>query len=569
MHQDHERATLCGLLLDPKKMPEVLALGLEPDDFFSKPHVKIFEVMVDLHREGKSWNCNIIATELERREQFEVVGGDHYLEVVANSIATAVETVQHAAYVKQDSDLRLDQWRGNEMARDALSRVYTHAQVVERDRARAADIEGERREPEDEPTITDWPEPPAAAAFAGLAGEAVDAILPHTEADAAAILSQFLIGFGNAIDRTMHIVADGARHHANEYGVLVGDTGRARKGTAWRRARAILSWAIEEWTRTNIVMGAASGEGIIYRLRDERPETVGQKGVPNAPDPGVADKRLLILDEEFARVLRMSDRTGNTLADILRLGWDGETLENATKNSPLKASNPHLSFIAHTTIEELAECLPLVDLHNGLGNRILWACVRRSKILPFGGQVPEKLIQDIGEGLRLAIEFARSRGEIGMTETARTVWSDLYREITEPRSGIYGAATARAEAHLLRLALMYAALDKAEAIGPKHLASAKAMWDFHDRSAAYLFGKRASDPDVNKLLDALKAAANGLTRTEIKRDVFRGHKTSEALAKLLSGMLAKNLIHRSTEKTSGRPAERFSHGPTFSAEAAH
>src|SRR5215467_2467853 len=47
----------------------------------------------------------------------------------------------------------------------------------------------------------DFPAPPSAAAFHGLAGDIVYRIEPHTEADPTAILVQTLIAYGNAIGR--------------------------------------------------------------------------------------------------------------------------------------------------------------------------------------------------------------------------------------------------------------------------------------------------------------------------------------------------------------------------------
>ena len=47
----------------------------------------------------------------------------------------------------------------------------------------------------------DWPAPPRAAAFTGLAGEITRAIEPHSESDPLAILVQLLVCFGSAIGR--------------------------------------------------------------------------------------------------------------------------------------------------------------------------------------------------------------------------------------------------------------------------------------------------------------------------------------------------------------------------------
>ena len=43
------------------------------------------------------------------------------------------------------------------------------------------------------PLSADWPQPPHAAAFTGLAGEIVSVIEPHSESDPVAILAQLLV----------------------------------------------------------------------------------------------------------------------------------------------------------------------------------------------------------------------------------------------------------------------------------------------------------------------------------------------------------------------------------------
>lgn len=69
-------------------------------------------------------------------------------------------------------------------------------------------------------------------AFYGLAGDAVRAFRPHTEAADVAILIDVLAPFGNAVGPGPFVVADGAKHGARINAVFVGPTSRARKGTA-------------------------------------------------------------------------------------------------------------------------------------------------------------------------------------------------------------------------------------------------------------------------------------------------------------------------------------------------
>src|SRR5262249_20080967 len=49
-----------------------------------------------------------------------------------------------------------------------------------------------------------WPEPMANEAFHGVAGKIVNLQEPHTEADKVALLSQLLVAFGSAANRSAH-----------------------------------------------------------------------------------------------------------------------------------------------------------------------------------------------------------------------------------------------------------------------------------------------------------------------------------------------------------------------------
>jgi len=81
-------------------------------------------------------------------------------------------------------------------------------------------------------------------AFHGLAGEFVKVLFPHTEADTAALLVQTLVVFGAAVGRGPHLILDGSRHQPNEYAVIVGASGKERKGASWARIKSVLEGAV-------------------------------------------------------------------------------------------------------------------------------------------------------------------------------------------------------------------------------------------------------------------------------------------------------------------------------------
>ena len=56
-----------------------------------------------------------------------------------------------------------------------------------------------------------------------------------------------------------------------------------------------------------------------------------------------------------------------------------------------------------------------------------------------------------------------------MTPAAERYWIDIYAELGKDTPGLLGAITARAEAQTIRLALVYALLDRAAQIDVIHL----------------------------------------------------------------------------------------------------
>src|SRR5262249_33916982 len=251
------------------------------------------------------------------------------------------------------------------------------------------------------------------AVFYGLAGDIVRRIEPHTEADPVALLVQFLLAFGNVIGRIAHAIADGWRHTTNMDPVLAGQTSKGRKGTAWQHVLRLFESVDKQWTEL-IANGLSSGEGLIWAVRDpvEESQPIKEKGGHTGEyetvvtDLGVDDKRLLIIEGEFANVLKVMSREGNTLSPVIRSAYDNGNLRILTKKSPARATGAHISIIGHITREELRRELTETESANGFGNRFLWAAVKRSKCLPEGGgAVP---IADLVQRLKKAVEFAET-----------------------------------------------------------------------------------------------------------------------------------------------------------------
>jgi hypothetical protein len=408
-----------------------------------------------------------------------------------------------------------------------------------------------------------WPKPLAEEAFHGLAGDVVRVISPASEADDAALLLQALIGVGNLIGRTAHCVVEADRHFANEFLVLIGKTSKARKGTSWGRIAAWLRAAAEEWLSGRVQTGLSSGEGVIHAVRDKsmKRERVKEKGKPvryeeTEADPGVADKRLLVIEPEFANVLKQTERQGNTLSAVLRQAWESGDLGTLTKNSPTRATGAHVSLIGHVTPEELRRYLTSTEAANGYGNRHLWACVQRSKQLPEGGTVDPAALADLQRRLVAVLEAAAEMGEVRRDDEAREIWREVYPDLSADRPGLTGALLGRSEAHVLRLSLLYAVLDRSAEVRAPHLMAALAVWEYCAQSVRHVFGDALGDPVADELVRLLRAAADGMSRWEMYNALGR-HQSSERTGHALALLAEHGLARFENRQTGGRPEERW------------
>jgi hypothetical protein len=408
-------------------------------------------------------------------------------------------------------------------------------------------------EPDLEIATAAWPGRLEPAALHGVAGEVVAAIDPHTEADPAAILSQFLVGFGSMAGRKAFYRVESTRHYPNLFAVLVGQSSRARKGTSWQRALRVLERGGDQgWAKARIVSGLSSGEGLIWEVRDpivRKPRRAGED--EEEADPGIEDKRLLVIEEEFATVLQVGKREGNILGGVLRSAWDTGKLRSLTKNSPARATGAHVSIISHITRTELLETIHSTQAHNGFLNRFLWFAVRRSKLLPFGGL--ETDIAPIAAAVEGAWKFAHDRDrEIELTRGAREMWALEYPRLTADRPGLFGAVTSRAEAQVIRLALVYALLDRSESIEVEHLEAALAVERYVEQSARYVFGDATGDPLADEIRSVLRANPDGVGQLDLIHR-FDRHKSKAELEKALALLVQMGAARRERTPTGGRP----------------
>jgi hypothetical protein len=289
--------------------------------------------------------------------------------------------------------------------------------------------------------------------------------------------------------------------------------------------------------------GLASGEGLIAAVRD--PASDDDTDAPT-------DKRLLVVESEFARVLAVAAREGNTLSAVLRQAWDDGRLRTMTRRDPLRASGAHISIIGHITAEELLRRLADTEIANGFANRFLLGLVKRSKRLPEGGALDPAALDDLAADMTDALDRARRVKTLHRSLAAKELWAKAYEDFGDG-AGLAGSLTARPEAQTLRLSVAYALLDGSGLIEPSHLEAALAVWNYCEASAYAIFGDALGDPIADRLLEALRQAGDDGLDTTAQSALFGRHVSASRRAQAQALLKAKGLVVTIQEETGGRP----------------
>ena len=322
--------------------------------------------------------------------------------------------------------------------------------------------------------------------------------------------------------------------------VFVGQTSKARKGTAEKEVRYIVQNAIPEWTRGECRGNLSSGEGLVWAVRDA-----------DGDDSGIKDKRLYLVQAEYGSVLKVMGREGNSLSGVIRDCWDGESLMPMTKNSRIKATNPHIVIAGHVTEEELKKHLTSTEACNGFGNRFAWFMVRRSKALSRPTEPDQRTLSPLLNRLKEAATLGKQSRYLKMSTLALEEWDAVYPDLSEGRSGMVGALLGRAEAQVLRLAGLYALLEKSNYIKRVHLEAALALWQYVEDSVEYIFGDVTGERIADKILDGIKTHGQ-LTDSEIS-DLFNRNILAIQLDEAKRRLQKRKLIESKMIDSNGRP----------------
>lgn len=376
-------------------------------------------------------------------------------------------------------------------------------------------------------------------AYRGPVGDYLELVAGNTEAHPAPIGFTILAHLGAWLGRSLRYVAGPIVQYPNLWGITVGPTSSGGKGVAAGTAAVLLD-ALDPFIRSrHALTGFGSGPALVDAVRDT--------------DDGSVQKSRLIHDQEMAGVFRVCLMRDSTLSETLRKAFDGEPLESRTRgHGQVVATNHHIGVIGAITADELRRMMDEGSIRNGLGNRFLYLWSELVDRLPYGGRIDPvktgRIADVIAERVTAALE---RRYVIEPGGPLAEVWDDWY---DTRRAGVGKGAiaelTARHHVHAARLAILYAALDGVDELGPDQMRSAIAWCDYSLGTAELVFGDGVVGR-ARKLLDAIRGSGPEGLDGRAQDAVFGGNVTG--LADLRGELEAARLIHSMDLATGGRP----------------
>jgi len=389
---------------------------------------------------------------------------------------------------------------------------------------------------------------PDPACLYGLVGDIAKAGSDNTEANPYAVAMSALAYLGTAIGRGPHVCIGDDWHHGNGFFLHVGRSARGRKGTAKKLIQRIAKRIKEasEYHAPQIHRGGLSSrEGLAFMIHD---------GYRDGKDevPAINDKRLMIIESEFANVLHQSKRDGNTLSSALRDSWDGTSIKPAIKGQKMWASNPHITLMGDVTPSELLALMNGRELSNGFANRFLMIWAEGGVKNAFPQFTHTSTVNDLAERIIDVLSFTGAdrhaeRDTMRMTfspEASKRYATLYYGELNDRSSGerIAGLLDRRAPV-LIRLAMIFALTDKSTVIEVHHLNAAMAWVRYWVDSVKFIFQTAMDEVSTAQVSDVASKIITYLTdkgqatRWELTSDCFKNHTSKSQIDQALDDLL--------------------------------
>lgn len=392
------------------------------------------------------------------------------------------------------------------------------------------------------------------AAKIGLIHDTVEYFESHSGADYEPLALGLVTALGVFIGNQLWIpIPAPEKQFTKLFGLIVGPSSSGKEQVI-RWPLELLQHLNQDWVRDRTLWGVSSGEGLVEAIQtiDDNEDKWGSEG------------QALIALGEIGQMMVQLRREGSTTGTIMCRAWDDDgRIQVPTRQKPVDLAQSHIGLIGLTTLEQYKKYFDDTVWENGFGNRFLIAVNSGTKKPSSYSSVLNGL-----EFNQLLASWQRtlqptSHGAIRMSANGQAYWDNNIDGLWQlEREG--GDKSGRTRAKVLRLAMIYALADGAQAIGEVHLRAGVAWVDYHTDVVDYLDSAGTDESDI--LRQYFEDHPNAqLTRTAISQEVFKHHVKASLIVKAIhtcekNGVITSATVYRKGRGSTMRPVTVYEKG---------
>ncbi|EPB6687166.1 DUF3987 domain-containing protein [Vibrio alginolyticus] len=367
----------------------------------------------------------------------------------------------------------------------------------------------------DEPEVLVIPPKLRPEGLKGLIGHIANDLSDGTEASAEFIAAYLKVRLSSCIPRGFAEMPFGAFVTQPRINCLLALPTGEGKGLAEKQANAVINTAqkllentvsehsdLPFYSRVH-AGGLSTGEGIAFELRDD---SVNKKG---EIEHGVKDKRLCVVESEFANLLIKCNTRDSILSGTIRKLFDGDPIEPMTKTDRTSCNEPHAHIVGYIPPKELVVRMDSVSISNGFANRFPIYSGIQQLHQPIPKVIDRTVLESHAKELNKIITWChQEKRTLTMSDCYKNLWIEKYSDLKQigAKDSIEQSLMTRAPHYATMYAMLFAMFDMSTTVTSDHLKSSLAWIDYWHDSVRYIFNPEA---------DAFKAEKNNLQALEV------------------------------------------------------
>lgn len=350
-----------------------------------------------------------------------------------------------------------------------------------------------------------------------------------------------------ALGRDVIVDRPRAPVHLNTYMILVSESGIMRKSTSIAAALSVVRGFL---TNTNSSMLIVENKVTMGAMLDELSRSTHDTG----------SSQMVLVASELAAMLGRGSQIGGVpalLTDMYDCP-DRRSGGGSIHSGLLDQRNVYCAFLAGSTPSWLERAVRPEIIAGGFTSRCYFVTGKmRKKLVPWPEprqhDVRPKLVAQLEELAHESKSFAR----IGISDTAKRTFASWYADRSIHKDPYRESFESREDAHVLRLAGLSAANERCWEIGDDHIRRAINLVAAIKRFGSDLFTGGTVDRYEIKTLrkmraELLAAGADGVSRSELYRNLYLSGRGRHEFGTLLSTMHELDLVRRYEVITKGR-----------------